>query len=163
MRSHGVVQLLFIGTSEHSIDSKSRLAIPAKYRNQWDPNKDGTAWVVIPWPGGILRLYTEADFEKLAAAEHNTLTPSRGVADFEAGFFGFAERCEMDSAGRITVPKKHLEFTKLKGDVVVVGARNRLEVRDKASWLAEEAGRFALLGTLADQVTAQRAAASAGQ
>ena len=148
--------MLFIGTSEHAIDPKARLAIPAKYRNQWDPNRDGTAWVAIPWPGGVVRLFTEAAFEKLAAGEHDTLTPSRGAAEFEAGFFGFAERLEMDSAGRITLPKAHLEFTKLKTDVVIVGAGNRLEIRDKATWLAEAPGRFALMDTLADQVNSQK-------
>ena len=79
------VSLLFIGTSEHSIDPKQRLAIPAKYRNQWDANKDGTAWVVIPWPGGILRLYTEADFDWMWWCLQIMKFMIRGVRLFESG------------------------------------------------------------------------------
>ncbi|MGQ0626737.1 MAG: division/cell wall cluster transcriptional repressor MraZ [Phycisphaerales bacterium] len=152
--------MLFIGTSEHTLDAKQRLAIPAKYRNQWNNSQDGTAWVAIPWPGGVIRLYTETSFEKLASGNGQTdsLTPGRGQSDFEAGFFGFAERLEMDSAGRIGLPRKHLELTRLKNDLVIVGARNRLEVRDLETWQAEEAGRFALLGTLADQLDRERRA-----
>ena len=33
--------MLFTGTSEHTLDAKLRLAIPAKYRNQWNPERDG--------------------------------------------------------------------------------------------------------------------------
>ena len=150
--------VLFIGTSEHTIDPKQRLAVPAKYRSQWDTNKDGTAWVAIPWPGGVIRLYTEATFERLAAAEERTLTPGRGQADFEAGFFGFAERLEMDSTGRITLPKRHVELTGLSGNVVIIGAGNRLEVRPRDQWLAEVPGRFALMDTQAEQVEAKRRA-----
>ena len=60
--------MLFTGYSEHSIDSKLRLAIPAKYRNQWDSVRDGNAWFCIPWPSGLLRLYTESQFNRLAEA-----------------------------------------------------------------------------------------------
>ncbi len=147
--------MLFIGTSEHTIDPKQRLAIPAKYRNQWDPNRDGTAWVAIPWPGSVIRLYTSGDFEKLSSSAPNTLTPGRAATDFEASFFGFAERLDMDSNGRVTLPKKHLDLTKLGSEVVIVGARNRLEIRDKARWLAEELQRFERLDALSEQLGAQ--------
>ncbi len=40
----------FTGYSEHTIDAKQRLAIPAKYRAQWDDKRDGTAWYGVPWP-----------------------------------------------------------------------------------------------------------------
>ena len=47
--------MLFTGHSEHTIDAKLRLAIPAKYRNNLTPERDGLAWFCVPWPGGVLR------------------------------------------------------------------------------------------------------------
>lgn len=151
--------MLFTGLSELTIDPKQRLAIPAKYRNQWDEARDGKAWICVPWTtGGILRLYTEKEFENLASKIPSTLVPGMQEAEFEALYFGYAERLEADSAGRITVPKAHLELTNLKSDVTMVGARNRLEVHDKAKWSLQAPGKFALLPLLMDKMNASKAA-----
>jgi MraZ protein len=153
--------VLFTGVSEHTIDAKLRLAIPAKYRNQWQPERDGGAWFCVPWPGsdsqqtGILRLYTEAAFTKLAEQLDSTLTPQDNDANLDADYFSFAERLEMDSQGRIAIPKPHMELTRLNTEVVIVGARNRLEVRDRAAWIAGAAARFANLPTRVAQTKSQ--------
>lgn len=142
--------MLFSGYSEHSIDSKLRLAIPAKYRNQWDSVRDGNAWYCIPWPTGLLRLYTESQFKRLAEAMGSTLLPDANTAELQAGYFGFAERLEMDSAGRVTLVRKHLELTGLGSDVVVVGALDRLEVRGRQAWEAGQNDMFKRLQERAD-------------
>ncbi len=161
--------MLFTGVSEHTIDSKQRLAIPAKYRNQWSPERDGGAWFCVPWPGGILRLYTEMEFKRLSDAMNASLHPAEDAAELETNFFGFAERLEMDSAGRISIPKEHLELAELSTEVVVIGARNRLEVRDRQTWNAGKAERFQNLKELARRATspgpiqAQHPAGGGGQ
>jgi len=149
--------VLFSGHSDHTIDAKQRLAIPAKYRNQLDPARDGEAWFCVPWPGGMLRLYVEKRFEELAAQAPQSLTPGEDEADLESHLFGFAERLEMDGQGRIGIPKLHLELAGLtSSEVVIVGARNRLEVRDRAAWLAGQQERFAKLPALVARIEAKR-------
>lgn len=149
--------MLFTGHSDHAIDSKLRLAIPAKYRNQLNPEADGSAWYCVPWPGGILRLYTERGFEQLASRDESSLTPGEDEADLEAQLFGFAERLETDAQGRITLPKLHLDLATLaSSEVVIVGARNRLEVRDRAAWLAGQSERFSALPSLVARIEAKR-------
>ncbi len=140
--------MLFTGHSEHTIDAKLRLAIPAKYRNQWDPVQDGGAWYCIPWPTGHVRLYTEATFKQLALQGANTLAPQEAQAGLESSLYGFSERVEMDSAGRIMIPKSHMEWTGLSSEVVVVGARVRLEVHNRAAWNATARQRFESLPDL---------------
>ncbi len=138
--------MLFTGQSQHSIDPKLRLAVPAKYRNQWDPLRDGSAWYGLPWPTGHLRLYTENTFAALSPdAGTNALRPADDDAKEEANFFSFAERLEMDSAGRINLNKRHLELAGLGNEVVIVGARNRLEIHDVRRWEADERTRFEAL------------------
>ena len=148
--------MLFTGHSEHTIDAKQRLAIPAKYRSQWDDLVDGKAWYCVPWPGGVLRLYTEKTFERLAFSHEQTLTPSGDEADLEADLFAFAERLEMDKQGRVPLPKLHIELTGLKSEVVVIGARNRIEVRDRESWVATRADRFERLASLVEKIESER-------
>ncbi|MFN0012694.1 MAG: division/cell wall cluster transcriptional repressor MraZ [Phycisphaerales bacterium] len=152
--------MLFTGYSQHSIDSKLRLAIPAKYRNQWDSVRDGNAWFCIPWPTGLLRLYTEAQFTQLARSMGSTLMPDANTAELQAGYFGFAERLEMDAAGRVTLLKKHLELTGLGTEVVVVGAMDRLEVRNKATWEADQREVFKRLQERADELAKSRPTSS---
>ncbi|MCC6659345.1 MAG: hypothetical protein IT437_00525 [Phycisphaerales bacterium] len=149
--------MIFTGHSEHSIDAKLRLAIPAKYRAQWDTKRDGDAWYSVPYPDGVIRVYTASTFERVAANAPDSLTPDADEAELDAALFGQAERLEMDSAGRITLPRRHLDLAGLNtGEVVVVGARNRLEVRDRAKWQAGEQERFARLPALVARIEGKR-------
>ncbi len=155
--------MLFTGHSELTIDAKLRLQIPAKYRNAWDEARDGKAWICVPWPGGIVRLYTEACFEGLASqgatGGRATLTPDQDEADLEADLFALAERIEPDSAGRIALPRQHLELAGLGAggsEVVVIGARNRLEIRDRAVWNKTLSQRFSRLPSLVAKIESRR-------
>ncbi len=148
--------MLFTGQSQHTIDSKLRLAIPAKYRNQWKASRDGEAWYCLPWPTGHLRLYTEARFVELAERGEASLTPGSDEASLETTLFGFAERLEEDKAGRITIPRAHLDRAKIGADVAVVGARFRLEVHDRARWDASATEMFNRLPEFIDSTAARR-------
>ena len=144
--------MLFTGHSQHTIDPKLRLAVPAKYRNQWDPARDGAAWFCIPWPTGHLRLYTEGRFAHMAEQGESSLAISNEQAELESRLYGFAERLEMDTAGRITLPRSHLQLAGLGTEVVVVGARTRLEVHDRAAFEASLDERFRQLPALDEAI-----------
>lgn len=149
--------MLFTGYSEHTIDAKQRLAIPAKYRNRWSSERDGATWVCLPWPTGHLRLYTEKYFESLSQPGRPTLTPDRDTAELETRLFSLVEHIEMDSAGRIIIPKRHIERAGLKTDVVVAGAGSRLEVHDLSRWRASEDAGFAALPELVERIQGRSA------
>ena len=144
--------MLFVGHAEVNIDAKGRLAIPAKYRAQLKAETDGSAWYSVPWKNGQLRLYTERKFEALAEQGQQSLTPGEDEAEMEATFFGLAERLEPDATGRIVIPRKHVDLAGLGTEVVVVGARNRLEVRDKATWDTQMNDRFTKMPTLVERI-----------
>lgn len=154
--------MLFTGQTEINIDAKQRLAIPARYRQQLLGAGGSQAWVCVPWPGRVLRLFPETTFERLADDGTESLTPSLDQAHLEAAFFGLAERIEPDSAGRLTLPRKHLELAGFadRAHVVVVGVRNRLEVRDRGAWEATLPERFAELPVLTERVEARRRGAT---
>lgn len=149
--------MLFTGHAELNIDAKGRLAIPAKYRAQWDQDRDGPSWVCVPWPNSTIRVYPERTFAELADSAEQSLTPDDDVAELEATLFGLAEQITPDSAGRIMLSKEHLRLTGLTGEVVVTGSRNRLEIRDRAAWRDAQQERFASLPKLVERIERRRA------
>jgi len=146
--------MIFTGTSEHNLDAKQRLAIPAKHRYWGD--SPPPAWYCIPLTNGPLRLYTETTFNKLAEQGGDSLTPDESVAEYETTFFGSAERLEMDSAQRLVLPKAHLSRAGIEPaggtQVVLIGARFRLEIWDLARWRAAEDDRHARLPSLMQRI-----------
>lgn len=158
--SRGGLRVLFTGSSEHTIDSKLRLAVPAKYRNQWSKERDGEAWYCFPWPTGQLRLYTEGLFVQLAQPkdEVSRLATDADLALLKSRLFGLTERLEMDTAGRVQIPKSHADMIGLAGagsEVAVVGAGDHLEVWDRARWSAKLKADFEGLPELTAKVQAK--------
>ncbi|MBM4108103.1 MAG: hypothetical protein FJ255_04735 [Phycisphaerae bacterium] len=148
--------LLFTGQADATIDGKSRLAIPAKYRTLLEQAGEPPTWFCMPWPEGYLRLYPASRFERLADAGPDSLTPDADRASLDVAMFSLFEQLEMDTNGRVIIPRDHLALARLGTDVVVVGARNRLEVRDRGSWEAQRLERFQRLGQLAERFEARR-------
>jgi len=150
--------MIFTGHAALTIDAKLRLAIPAKH---WAllSEGDGNVWYCVPWSKKRLMLYTQARFHELAEKGEATLTPGEEEAGLEANFFGLTERLEMDSAGRITVPRVHLDLTKIGTEVVMIGAGRRLEVWDKEAWSPGLEDRFAALPGLIRKIEEQKKSA----
>ncbi len=149
--------MLFTGSHEHRIDAKNRLAIPAEIRGQWRLEEHGAAWYAVPWIGGRVRLYTEADFRARAREYSLGLTPDQDEAELHATLFGLSARLEMDSAGRIRVPDDIMELVGLGSEVALVGAGDWLEIRDRDSWRAEKRQRLEQLPDLMARTERKRA------
>ena len=148
--------MLFTGQYEHSIDAKQRLAIPAEIRSQWRPEIHGGAWFAVPWTGRIIRLYPELDFINRAKTGFLSLTPDEDEAELQATLFGFSVRIEMDSAGRVRLPEEMLKLTNLGPEIVLIGAGDRMEIRDRASWRDSKSSRLAQLPELIERISARR-------
>lgn len=145
--------MLLYGNTEPTIDAKGRLAIPAKIRTQWDPQRDGGAWFAMPWIGGVIRLYTEAQFQRLAEpALSGTLTPSADQAALQQMLFSHAERLEMDAAGRVRLPEAMLELTGVGREVALIGCGDRLEIHDRSAWRERSSTGHASLPELLERV-----------
>lgn len=136
--------MIFLGKSEHTIDEKLRLSIPARYRlagvSAEEPAPPMT-WVGIALEGGPLRLYREEDFAKLSERYQDQLLQSADVARAELDLYSSAEVLRMDAGGRVGLTRDMMETAGLGRAVVVAGAKSRLEVWDKARWEAEEGPR----------------------
>ncbi len=133
--------MVFTGTYEHSIDAKNRLAIPSKVRSQIQRavgagKDDALSLVVTLGEGGCLCLYTEPNFEKRAEQLDESPLDADELLAYERLLFSLAETVEIDKQGRARLPETLLRRTELGSDVVLIGVKDHLEVRDRQSWLA---------------------------
>ncbi len=135
--------ILFTGEVELTIDAKQRLAIPSKHRAKVEG--EGGSWFCVSVEPGIIRLYPAGFFQSIAADPDATLTQDGASEEFDRTFFPGVEEAEMDSAGRITLPRSVLEDAGLQAgdEVVLTGVRHRLEVVEKSAWRASAADRRA--------------------
>jgi len=140
--------LVFTGTYEHSIDSKNRLAIPAEIRAliQADADRAATAagrsrkaeealeLYATLGEGGLLSLYTPAGFEKRAEElDHSELDPAELLV-YESLKYSLSRRLEVDKQGRVRLPEDLLAQAKLGREVVLLGVKDHLQIRDRQTW-----------------------------
>lgn len=147
--------MLFTGQAEATIDAKSRLAIPAKFRSRWDPERDGSTWFCVPWvKTGSLRLYPEKVYEELfrAGRRDPSLTPGDEQAELELILHSATEQVDVDANNRIRLAAWQVETLGLPPEVVVLGAGDRLEVRGRAGWQDEFKDKLAAMASLADRL-----------
>lgn len=147
--------MLFTGQAEATIDAKSRLAIPAKFRARWDQDAEGTTWCCVPWiKTNTLRLYPLSTFEALSRAGRTapSLTPSDDRAELDLIIHSATEQVDIDANNRIRLVSWQVEGLGLPTDVVVLGAGDHLEIRDRASWQAEFKDKLAAMASLADRL-----------
>jgi len=131
--------LVFTGTYEHTIDSKHRVAIPADIRTQLRQNKadrvgDAICLYVTLGEGQAMCLYTEQEFEKRSNELDDSDRAPEEILAYETLFYSLARRLEMDKNGRIRLPENLLEMAGLGAEVVLLGVKDHLEIRDRAAW-----------------------------
>ena len=131
--------MVFTGTYEHRIDSKNRLAIPAEVRAQVQREAgtgEGEAvyLYVTLGEGGALCLYTDQGFEQRARELDNSELEAEQLLAYERLLFSLAQRVEMDKQGRVRLPETLLKRTQLANEVVLLGVKDHLEVRDRKAW-----------------------------
>lgn len=120
---------MLIGQYEHTIDSKKRLALPAKFRGEL-----GDKVIVTRGIDDCLVVYTEEEW-KMTSEKLSRLPASQAEARSFARIMlaGAMELC-LDKLGRILIPDYLKKYAGLEKNVVVCGLSNRLEIWDLAKW-----------------------------
>lgn len=133
---------MFGGAYELSIDSKGRLAIPAKFRELLARHYSSFLVATLERRTHLL-LYPEAQWRvvedqllKLPVAGNKVLQAYQNL------LLHNADTLELDSAGRILLPGHLRRLVEFDKEVYVVGRSNRLEVWGRALW--EEQNNAAL-------------------
>lgn len=120
-RGRRKLMTVFSGTYRHSVDSKKRLFIPAKFREIL-----GDEFMVTKNIDGCLDIITAEARD--AIAEKLSILPKTQTAKIKRFLFSGAGDCTPDSQGRIVLPQQLLEYASIEKDVLIVGASDHIEI-----------------------------------
>lgn len=128
--------MIFTFAYERTIDAKKRLQIPAPFRSGWDPARDGSAWIICPGVReNTLSVYTERYFDKRASEIQTEFMADPESIDFEQAFYAAVARQEWDSQGRIVIPDELYRMVDLGREVVLAGAKVRIDIWRKSDFI----------------------------
>lgn len=142
----------FLGQSEHSIDDKGRVALPARMRRELSPDANETfiayrgmekCITLIPanvWAKTADRL------SKLSLFHRDNRTVKRTESSR-------SEPVSLDAQGRISIPRTHVDHAELNGErVIVLGTIDTIEIWDPDILRAEEEAQADSYSDLVERV-----------
>lgn len=125
---------MFRGHFEHSIDSKGRISVPARFRETILADGDPRL-VLTPSPADpCLHLHRYADwleFEKSVAVLPRF---EKRIARFRRLYVSAASECELDKSGRLLVAPEFREKARLTKEVLWAGMGSYVELWSKELW-----------------------------
>ncbi|WP_179351434.1 division/cell wall cluster transcriptional repressor MraZ [Winogradskyella vidalii] len=145
----------FIGTYECKADAKGRLMIPAVLKKQLSSAlQDGFVLKRAVFQP-CLELYPMSEWNKMMEKVNKLNRFKKKNNDFIRRFTAGVKIVEVDSAGRLLIPKDLISFSGISKQVVLASAVNILEIWDKDKYeqaIDDAASDFA---DLAEEVMGQ--------
>lgn len=118
---------MLMGNYSHSIDSKNRLIIPAKLKEQL-----GTNITIIKDSDKCLCVYSEEEWKKYTAKfDELTKSEAKQIARY---IYANAIEVQPDSQGRVLLPQEMVDFAGIKKNVITVGCGKYVEIWSEERW-----------------------------
>lgn len=135
---------MLLGTHAPRLDDKSRVVLPAKFREQLIDGivlTRGQDRCVVLWPA--------AEFERYASRLNEASRSNASVRSYLRVLFSGAFDQVPDKQGRISVPQTLREYADLERDLVIAGNGATAEIWNETAWqdyLAAQEQQFSALG-----------------
>ena len=119
----------FLGEFEATIDAKGRFLLPSGFKKQLSQDA-APKFVINRGFEKCLTLYPLQSWEPIFSeiSQLNDFDPK--VREFRRYFLNGATEIELDSAGRLLLPKNLISHASLDKDIVLVSAVNKIEIWD---------------------------------
>jgi MraZ protein len=136
---------MFQGHSICSIDAKSRIVLPAKFRKYIKPEVNNKL-IIIRGMEKCLWMYTYdvwEEFKSTVLKKNNPFDEKQRF--FMREFLYFVNEVELDSQNRILIPPQLIQFANLKKEAEVLGLIDMIEIWDpeeKQKYLASQTETF---------------------
>jgi MraZ protein len=123
---------LFAGRFEYGIDDKSRVSIPAKFREVLSANHDFR--LILTNLDGCIVAYPYQEWLNIEEKISNAGAIRKEARAFLRYFYSGASECPLDKLGRILIPQTLKTDAYIKKNVVIVGVGKKIEIWAKEKW-----------------------------
>ncbi|MBM7540470.1 division/cell wall cluster transcriptional repressor MraZ [Amphibacillus cookii] len=120
---------MFMGEYKHNIDTKGRIIMPAKFRDDL-----GESFVVTRGLDQCLFAYPLTEWRILEEKIKKLPLTKKDARAFTRFFFSGAVECDIDKQGRINLPASLREYAKIEKECAVIGVSNRVEIWSEQIW-----------------------------
>jgi len=120
---------MLLGEYKHNLDTKGRLAVPAKFRN----DLAGGA-IITRGLDRSLFIFTMTEWDVLVRKLTSLPLAQANSRAFVRLMLSGASDVRLDVQGRILIPDYLREYAGLKTQAVVAGLYSRIEVWDAETW-----------------------------
>ena len=124
---------MFFGSFVHNLDSKGRLVIPSKMRDEL-----GAKAYILKGFDGALSIYKESEFENLVKQINSLPFNKKNSRAYLRVQLASVCELDIDRQGRALLPTQLLNKFKIGKEVIVIGALDHIEVWNKADYEAYE-------------------------
>ena len=116
-----------MGSYQHNIDSKGRVIMPAKFREEL-----GEVFYATKGIDETISVMSAEDFQALR--EKISQLPTAQTKDLNR--FLFSSACELvpDKNGRVLISQVLRDYARLDKDVMIIGTGSRVEIWDYDRW-----------------------------
>lgn len=118
---------MFNSQYDSKLDPKGRLVLPAKIKAAI-PEANGPSLMLRMAEDKCLALYPMVEYKKLEGQIKSLNINNPEQRMLQRSFFNSIVEVELDSAGRLLIPKLYQTYASLEKDVVVVGMGSRIEL-----------------------------------
>ena len=125
---------LFKGIHNLSLDSKGRLGIPVKYRDNIIGLVKGAMVITIDTEEKCLLLYPSNFWSKIQDKISKLPSFNKNARRIQRLLVGHAEDIDVDSNGRILISKPLREYASLTKKVILIGQGEKFEIWDQGTW-----------------------------
>lgn len=137
----------FIGEYSCTVDAKGRFLLPGGLKKQI-PAKEQKQYVVHRGMEKHLVIYTRKEWDKISAEVNSLNLYVRKNREFLRKFNRGATELELDTTGRLLLPKSLMEYAGIEKDIVLFAYGNRIEVWSEAEYnrmMKDDSSDFAQL------------------
>ncbi|MBN8856894.1 MAG: division/cell wall cluster transcriptional repressor MraZ [Sphingobacteriales bacterium] len=119
----------FLGEYEATLDAKGRFLFPTGFKRQIPEGETGSFFINRGFER-CLTLYPMKNWEPIFEEISNKNDFDAKVREFRRYFLN-GITVDMDSAGRLLLPKNLMEYAGLQKDIVLLSAIDKIEIWDK--------------------------------
>lgn len=117
----------FKGRYEYSVDSKGRVALPAKLRKNVSPAANDT-FILTRGFEQCLFVYPQDEWNKVEDSVRGLSPSNPQHRFFVRTLLQWATDVQLDGQSRVSIPQDLLKFSGIENEVLILGVMERIEI-----------------------------------